>query len=148
MDEFKYDVFKWIPKKNPLWLGSVNGLERAAELMKRMATSLPGDYFVSSGCSDLLKMRLGDSGPRLVPRPPGLLFAYRDNFQCDRINRSGSVASRHRNSGGPMTRGVLCPHCKSSHPRLLKPRGLLEQVLGFLTISRYQCRACTALFYS
>jgi hypothetical protein len=49
MDEFKYDVFKGTPKKNPLWLGSVNGLDRATELMKRMAARLPGDYFVSSG---------------------------------------------------------------------------------------------------
>ena len=47
MDEFKYEVFKGIPKKNPFWLGSVSGLERATELMNRMADRLPGDYFVS-----------------------------------------------------------------------------------------------------
>jgi hypothetical protein len=48
MMEFKYDVFKGVPKKNPLWLGSINGLERAMEQMNGMADRLPGDYFVSS----------------------------------------------------------------------------------------------------
>jgi hypothetical protein len=47
MDKFEYDVFSGIPEKNPLWLGSVSGLERAAELMNRMAARLPGNYFLS-----------------------------------------------------------------------------------------------------
>jgi hypothetical protein len=51
MDDSKYDVFKGTPDNNPLWLGNINGLERATELMNRMAARLPGDYFVSKAAS-------------------------------------------------------------------------------------------------
>jgi hypothetical protein len=51
MDDFKYDVFKGTPDKNPLWLGDINGLARATDLMNRMAARLPGDYFVSKAAT-------------------------------------------------------------------------------------------------
>jgi hypothetical protein len=43
--------------------------------------------------------------------------------------------------------GMICPHCKTNYPRMLKPRGVIEHVLGFLTLTRYQCRGCMSLFY-
>jgi hypothetical protein len=46
-----YDVFKQTPQKKALWLGSVNGLPRALDQMKRMAARLPGDYFISDAAT-------------------------------------------------------------------------------------------------
>ena len=46
-----YDVFKNAPQKPALWLGTVNGLQRAIDQMKRMAARLPGDYFVSNAAT-------------------------------------------------------------------------------------------------
>ena len=46
MEQTTYDVFKGIPQKNPLCLGAIVGLKRATDLMNRMASRLPGDYFV------------------------------------------------------------------------------------------------------
>lgn len=45
-DNNSYDVFKGIPSRNPLWLGTVKGRTRALDLVNRMAVRLPGDYFV------------------------------------------------------------------------------------------------------
>jgi hypothetical protein len=41
----QYDVLKGTPEKS-MWLGSVRGLDRAIELMNRMAEIQPGNYFV------------------------------------------------------------------------------------------------------
>ena len=46
-----YDVFKGIPEKKPLWLGTVTGLRRAIDLMNRTAARLPFDYFVCSAAT-------------------------------------------------------------------------------------------------
>jgi hypothetical protein len=52
MDTPSYDVFKGTPEKKPLWLGAVPGLERAKEQMNRMASRLPGDYFIFDPVTD------------------------------------------------------------------------------------------------
>ena len=46
MAESTYDVFKGFPDKKPLWLGAVPARDRAIDQMNRMASRLPGDYFV------------------------------------------------------------------------------------------------------
>ena len=98
MDEFKYDVFKGIPKKNPLWLGSVNGLERAAELMKRMATSLPGDYFVSSAVTSEVVAVSSQKTAEGLTRGEEQNHGISSSINPSTHNRSGSVASRHDDS--------------------------------------------------
>lgn len=44
MDE--YGVFKGTPQMQPFQLGLVSDLERARDLMNRMAERIPGNYFV------------------------------------------------------------------------------------------------------
>ncbi|MGH7936856.1 MAG: hypothetical protein ACREF8_07585, partial [Chthoniobacterales bacterium] len=44
MDEF--GVFKGTPQMQPFQLGVVSDLTRATELMNRMASRIPGNYFV------------------------------------------------------------------------------------------------------
>ena len=46
-----FDVFKGAPKRSPLWLGNVRGLQKAIDLMNGMARRLPGDYFVSDAAT-------------------------------------------------------------------------------------------------
>jgi hypothetical protein len=46
--EAEYAIFKGKYSENPIWLGSIDGFDRAVEIMKRMAERLPGDYFVLS----------------------------------------------------------------------------------------------------
>jgi hypothetical protein len=41
-----YDVFSGSREQNPLWLESVEGLERACETMRQRAALSPGPYFV------------------------------------------------------------------------------------------------------
>jgi hypothetical protein len=72
MDQFEYDVFKGTPKKNPLWLGSVKGWERAVELTNRMAARLPGDYFVSSAVTREVVMVVKQETEEAMLRPGGL----------------------------------------------------------------------------
>jgi hypothetical protein len=46
--ETTYEVFKGTPRKNPMWLGSAEGFQKAVDLMNRMAGREPADYFVFS----------------------------------------------------------------------------------------------------
>jgi len=46
--EAKYAIFRGKHSENPMWLGSIDGFDRAVEMMHRMAERLPGDYFVFS----------------------------------------------------------------------------------------------------
>lgn len=98
MDKFKYDVFKGIPKKNPLWLGSVNGLERAAELMKRMAISLPGDYFVSDAVTSEVVAVSKPKTKESVARGEDQNHGVSSSINLSTDNRSGSIAPRHDDS--------------------------------------------------
>lgn len=41
-----YEVFKGVPQENPMRLGTVQGHQRATDLMYRMYARSPGDYFV------------------------------------------------------------------------------------------------------
>jgi hypothetical protein len=52
MDEpHTYELFKRTPQEQPRRLGSVNGLQRALDQMKRMSARLPGDYFISDAAT-------------------------------------------------------------------------------------------------
>jgi hypothetical protein len=46
MSEATFDVFRGKPLGECVWLGSVDELDRAADLMKLIAARTPGDYFV------------------------------------------------------------------------------------------------------
>lgn len=45
-DTAEYEVFKGTPEVRPFRLGYVRGCERATELMYRMYSRVPGDYFI------------------------------------------------------------------------------------------------------
>lgn len=83
MAEFEFDVFKGRPGKNPLWLGRVNGLPRATELMNKMAARLPDEYFVSSASSKEIvvsvnKPKMQAPGPQSGYQNPVGLAASED----------------------------------------------------------------------
>ena len=73
-DNNTYDVFKGIPEKKPLWLGTVNRLERAIDQMDRMFARLPGDYFVSNSATHevLASIQISDLGPVRVSQLPAI----------------------------------------------------------------------------
>jgi hypothetical protein len=66
-----YDVFKGHPQKKPLWLGTVNGLPRAIDLMDRMAARLSGDYFVCNAATHEVLASVPAAGPEPI-RPASL----------------------------------------------------------------------------
>jgi hypothetical protein len=72
-----FDVFKGSPKRDRLWLGNVEGLQRAIDLMNSMAGRLPGDYFMCNAATQEL-VALVQNSPIKLDRPTG----------------GGSVASR------------------------------------------------------
>ena len=69
-----YDVFKGTPQNKPLWLGTVNRLERAIDQMNRMFARLPGDYFVSNSATHevLASVQISDLGPTPAPLLPAI----------------------------------------------------------------------------
>jgi hypothetical protein len=42
-----FDIFK-VTSGGPLWVGAVQGLERAKEQMAHLALTSPGEYFIHS----------------------------------------------------------------------------------------------------
>ena len=62
-DNTTYEVFKGNPQKKPLWLGTVGGRIRALDLMKRMATRLPGDYFMTNTITQELVAEIHAEAP-------------------------------------------------------------------------------------
>lgn len=92
------------------------------------------------------------ANPRLTPKPVDGLPYVPDNVSSFYLSDFGyevSVVCAVPKLFFEVEDGAtrLRPRCKSHYPRLLKPRGVLEHVLGFLTISRYQFRGCATLFY-
>jgi hypothetical protein len=65
-----FDVFKGVPKRSPLWLGNVGGLQKAIDLMNSMAKRLPGDYFVSDAATHEV-LALVQKSPVQVNRDQG-----------------------------------------------------------------------------
>lgn len=48
MQEPLFDIFSGKPDSNPLWLETVEGLDRARERMEQRAAQNPGSYFIFS----------------------------------------------------------------------------------------------------